>query len=343
MIKNNNVNYNNNIISRPFRPPDMYGGMAPTAAPSLPQYLIFGEDGAVSKTAVGIQGAPAVFTRNEHINKYCREIILLLSNIQFKGGIFNIFKYVSHAKIEGSPQKLVITTEDDPVILFQISNLAGLLVSIFISFKLVSDAQMAPLTAEGVATEIDRMNNFIDLIFPDNTQPPTDEKLLLIIKIFQTFGKFPSNSDYYETLTYGDADKLASTLNDLLQSDSKLDAWSTYILKVPQYNNNEFKKSWGELSEQLIKLQILIFIKKISRPDKDIITPFIDALNGKMKIVNSVLADNVSGEELDIGAGMGRKYLKYYNPSLENQNGGYDNNNFLEKYLKYKTKYLLLT
>ena len=107
-----------------------------------------------------------------------------------------------------------------------------------------------------------------------------------------------------------DINKL-NEINKLLEVDSKIFDFEKNL------KNNETIENFKLLKENLGKLQILVFIKSLekSKDCNDILNAFIELLNNKFKIVNNILSDDLV------------------------QTGG-GNINYLNKYIKYKSKYL---
>ena len=115
-----------------------------------------------------------------------------------------------------------------------------------------------------------------------------------------------------------DQDKLYK-INELLNIDSK-------FVEFEQKNilQERTKRNFNKLKQNLGKLQILVLIKKLneSKGCDDIINALLSVLNTKFESVNNIL----SSELIQTGG---------------IQTGGM-NNKYYEKYIKYKTKYLIL-
>jgi hypothetical protein len=111
-------------------------------------------------------------------------------------------------------------------------------------------------------------------------------------------------------------------LTELISVDNKLKEISDKLDNNDIYQD-ETRKSWKSMMNNLGKLQTLIFIKDGRRVNCNEVTKqIIDALDEKIKAVNEVIAENLkqTGENLTQTAGNIKSYK--------------------HKYLKYKSKYL---
>lgn len=101
-------------------------------------------------------------------------------------------------------------------------------------------------------------------------------------------------------------------VNSLINADKNIQDFEEKI------NNSETKTLFNQLKLSLAKLQTLSLIKKLKKSEdcSDVLNLLLKALNQKIESVNNILLD---------------------------QNGGGNNDNkFINKYYKYKVKYLNL-
>jgi len=104
---------------------------------------------------------------------------------------------------------------------------------------------------------------------------------------------------------------LLTKIGGLINADEGINNFETKIKK------EDVKANYGQLKQSLGKLQTLILIKKLEKAEdcSDVLNSLIIVLNQKVSAVNNI---------------------------LEEQKGGSKQNKFINKYYKYKTKYLEL-
>lgn len=170
-----------------------------------------------------------------------------------------------------------------------IKNLYGLLLTMLKIFNLIDSTTIV----NNNATNDIQINQLI-LIIDQLLANDPDFKLKRIYNIMISFKKFDLNG-YSASASINDIDKLAEYINALARSDVHLQA---FYDKHLQNGKQDIKDKWNMLIQQLTKLQLLIFIKK-NKEDNHVIDNLMDALNGKMQIVNNILAQNVSDGDVD--------------------------------------------
>jgi hypothetical protein len=113
------------------------------------------------------------------------------------------------------------------------------------------------------------------------------------------------------------SDEKKSLIDNLIDADDKLNLFKDKI------KTDKVKKNFDGLKTNLGKLQILILIKSLKKSEScdDILDSFIKILNTNVNSMNQIAENNII------------------------QKGGFNKNintNYLNKYIKYKIKYLQL-
>lgn len=134
---------------------------------------------------------------------------------------------------------------------------------------------------------------------------PSKQKLLVMLKKF-------SDNDKLKIMEI-----TSSQVNALESVDNELS--TLYKGALSQYKDL-IKVNWDAMNEQLAELQILSLITKSKEDCSNVINSLSDVLNKKITKVNEILRNNLNTP----------------------QSGGANNDIYMNKYLKYKNKYMSL-
>ena len=201
----------------------------------------------------------------------------------------NNLKHIQFKDSMNAVHEMTINIDNNTV---KIDNLLELLLIFFYIFNInakhslnLNDINSSTIFTEYIANVIQ---------FRSDNENST---LKYIYSIMKSFHKFTVNSYDASASFYKDMGKLQTYIQALINSDIKLQKLYVENLRgiegVPE--------KWYTLIEQLSKLQLLIFIKKIktSTNTDDVVSNLIDALNGKMSIVNNILGNNIADGEYE--------------------------------------------
>ena len=316
--------------------------MATVTPPSIPQITPTTQTlqvipPAQLKTFNALMANTDVPARN---TEYINTIKILFDNfnkikIAEVNGI-EIFKYTAAPSTSTTDKSITITQDKSSS--RKIHMLSDLVLLMLTIFKIIPN-KVIDITNPSSTTNYTNLQEYIETtLIPgyDPSKPASAWHLKQIYNIFISFNPFVEK-DY----SFNKSDQLSINLNELIKSDVHL---QFFYDKYLDSSNVKLKEKWTDLIEQLSKLQLLIFLKKNKDADADdMMENLLTALNGKMKIVNSVLSQNITGEDDPTK----RKYLKQIGGTDSTENNISLNtmlsSKYYKKYLKYKSRYLELS
>ena len=126
----------------------------------------------------------------------------------------------------------------------------------------------------------------------------------IIIKFNEKF----NGNDKYQIIQSLKENKI----DELLRVDTSINNLKISYPDILTNNNR-----WDSLKDSLGELQALIFIKKLETPKpdcKEIVNTIVSALDNKIKLVNTILEENITTSELRT------KYIKYKSKYLHLKN-----------------------
>jgi hypothetical protein len=169
--------------------------------------------------------------------------------------------------------------------LIEVSNLYGLVVLILYVFNM--HATNLSTFDDSNETNVNTIAN--PLLYYINQASSTKDNIKQIYNVLMSFYNFTKYG--FQELSVKNVVTLEKYLKELIKSDYQLKYFHDQYI---QGKSPELVGKWQNLINQLTKLQLLIFIKKNKEGDDNMIDNLLTALNGKMKIVNNILAQNVS-------------------------------------------------
>uniref|UniRef100_A0A6C0EFU2 Uncharacterized protein n=1 Tax=viral metagenome TaxID=1070528 RepID=A0A6C0EFU2_9ZZZZ len=192
----------------------------------------------------------------------------------------------NYQKIPGD--KIIFEEKKDGKKLFSVSNLYGLVVLILYVFN-THDSDLSSFIDTN-DKELNTDNN--PLIKYIGTSTANIDNIKQIYNVLMSFYNFTKYG--FQELSVKSIDTLEKYLKELIKSDYQLKYFHDQYI---QGKSPELVGKWQNLINQLTRLQLLIFIKKNKDGDDGMIDNLLTALNGKMKIVNNILAQNVSDSD----------------------------------------------
>lgn len=144
---------------------------------------------------------------------------------------------------------------------------------------------------------------------------PKQEKLKAVLVNF-------SNGDKYKLIS--EIDKYVINLEEI---DKQLIGLKTGILEPYM---GAIENNWNSMNEQLAQLQILSLIQRKENCE-EVIKELLGILSKKIATVNDILKNN-----------LGQPISQSSVQANQEQAGGSNNDKYMNKYLKYKNKYLSL-